>query len=75
MRPTTSKHDIFASYSLQLEKVRMDEAGYCRPGPHRPPYDVLPPEYDQAARECGKRWAELHRRYSALKTAPKQAIT
>lgn len=64
LRPINSKPEIFATYNIQIEKIRMDEAGYCRPGPIRPPYNVIPPEYEQAARECGRRWAELHRRYS-----------
>jgi trans-o-hydroxybenzylidenepyruvate hydratase-aldolase len=64
LRPISSNAEIFASYNIQLEKIRMEAAGYCRPGPLRPPYDVVPPEYDQAARECGRRWGELHHRYS-----------
>jgi dihydrodipicolinate synthase/N-acetylneuraminate lyase len=64
LRPINSKPELFAQYNIQIEKIRMDEAGYCRPGPMRPPYDVIPPEYEKAARECGRRWAELHRRYS-----------
>ena len=64
LRPINSKPELFATYNIQIEKIRMDEAGYCRPGPIRPPYDVIPPEYEQAARECGRRWAELQRRYS-----------
>ncbi|WP_300011014.1 hypothetical protein [Pseudonocardia sp.] len=27
----------FASYNIQLEKIRMETAGYCVPGPIRPP--------------------------------------
>ena len=51
--------EIFASYNIQVEKARIEAAGYCRPGPVRPPYDILPEEYAAACRECGKRWAQL----------------
>ncbi len=51
--------EVFASYNIQIEKVRISEAGYCAPGPIRPPYDVIPPEYESLARECGRRWAIL----------------
>ncbi|HET9117109.1 MAG TPA: dihydrodipicolinate synthase family protein [Pseudonocardiaceae bacterium] len=60
-------HDIdeFARFNLQLEKVRFNEAGYCNAGPIRPPYDVVPEEYSQGARECGRRWAELVTKYTS----------
>lgn len=51
--------EVFASYNIQVEKARIEAAGYCRPGPVRPPYDVLPEEYAAACRECGKRWTQL----------------
>ena len=54
-----AKPEVFASYNIQVEKVRIEEAGYCRPGPIRPPYDVFPAEYEAASRECGRRWAKL----------------
>lgn len=57
--------ELFASYNIQLEKVRIAAAGYCKPGPIRPPYDVFPEEYAAGARECGRRWAELRKRLAA----------
>lgn len=57
--PIIINSDVFASYNIQLEKVRMAEAGYCRPGPVRPPYADFPEEYAEAARECGRRWQEI----------------
>ncbi len=54
--------EVFASYNIQIEKIRMREAGYCKPGPMRPPYDVTPPEYEAFAVECGRRWATLCQR-------------
>jgi dihydrodipicolinate synthase/N-acetylneuraminate lyase len=57
--------EIFASTNIQVEKTRINEAGYCRAGPIRPPYDHLAPEYDAASRECGRRWATLREKYSA----------
>jgi trans-o-hydroxybenzylidenepyruvate hydratase-aldolase len=54
----------FAHYNIQLEKLRFEAAGYCRPGPVRPPYDALPKEYADGVRECGRRWAVLVEKYS-----------
>jgi dihydrodipicolinate synthase/N-acetylneuraminate lyase len=58
------KPEVFASYNIQVEKVRIEAAGYCKPGPIRPPYDVFPEEYAAKARECGRRWADLCKRVS-----------
>lgn len=63
-----AKPDVFASYNIQVEKIRIEAAGYCRPGPIRPPYNVIPQSYAEAARECGKRWAMLRRRMAAGET-------
>ncbi len=59
----TSSPEIFASYNIQLEKERINAAGYCNAGPVRPPYNVMPAEYVAAARECGQRWAQLAQKY------------
>ncbi len=55
----------FNKYNLQLEKIRFNEAGYCNAGPIRPPYDVIPEQYVENARECGRRWAELVKKYGS----------
>jgi len=57
--------EIFATYNTQVEKARINAAGYCASGPCRPPYNHLPEEYAEAAAECGRRWRELHLQYSA----------
>lgn len=57
--PILGNPEVFAHYNIQVEKLRMEAAGYCRPGPVRPPYDVIPDEYAEAARECGRRWAKV----------------
>jgi dihydrodipicolinate synthase/N-acetylneuraminate lyase len=54
-----SNPEVFASYNIQVEKTRIAEAGYCVPGPTRPPYAVFPEEFRQAAVECGRRWRQL----------------
>ncbi|HET6951296.1 MAG TPA: dihydrodipicolinate synthase family protein [Acidimicrobiales bacterium] len=54
----------FGRYNIQLEKLRFEASGYCTPGPVRPPYDVVPESYAERARECGRRWAELVKKYS-----------
>lgn len=54
----------FGFYNIQLEKIRMDASGYSAAGPIRPPYNFVPEEYAERARECGHRWAELEKKYS-----------
>lgn len=49
-----------------LEKLRINAAGYCKAGPIRPRYEVIPAEYAEASRECGRRWAQLAERYAAV---------
>lgn len=55
--------EIFSTYNVQLEKIRIDEAGYMKAGPSRPPYVSCPEDYAAGARESGRRLAELHLRY------------
>lgn len=55
--------EIFASYNIQLEKTRINAAGYCHSGPCRPPYNHFPKNYSDAAEECGRRWALLQKKY------------
>lgn len=51
--------EVFAKFNIQVEKTRIGAAGYCKPGPCRPPYDDLPEEFRKAAEECGRRWTAL----------------
>jgi dihydrodipicolinate synthase/N-acetylneuraminate lyase len=62
----TGSQEIFASYNIQLEKLLMGASGYCRPGPIRPPYNVMPEDFAAAARESGGRFAKLRDKYSSL---------
>jgi dihydrodipicolinate synthase/N-acetylneuraminate lyase len=66
IKPITADPEIFASYNIQLEKVRIELAGYCHAGPLRPPYNVYPPEYHDLFRENARRWRELCERYSGV---------
>jgi trans-o-hydroxybenzylidenepyruvate hydratase-aldolase len=50
---------LFAEVNVQMEKLRFEAAGYCVPGPIRPPYDWMPDDLAEASRECGRRWAAL----------------
>ena len=59
----TAAPEIFASYNIQLEKTVMESSGYCKAGPVRPPYNVIPKDHQEAARECGKRFARLREKY------------
>ena len=58
--------EVFASYNIQIERLRIDSAGYCRSGPIRPPYDVIPDDFVAAARENGRRWRQLRAKYAAV---------
>jgi dihydrodipicolinate synthase/N-acetylneuraminate lyase len=53
----------FAKYNLQLEKARIDAAGYMRCGPPRPPYTDFPDDWRAAAEANGKAWASMRERY------------
>jgi trans-o-hydroxybenzylidenepyruvate hydratase-aldolase len=60
----TSDPDLFATYNIQLEKIRIEAAGYCKAGPIRPPYNVMPEAYAERARENARRWRKLCEKYS-----------
>jgi dihydrodipicolinate synthase/N-acetylneuraminate lyase len=57
----------FANYNIQIEKSRMAAAGYCKPGPSRPPYQFLPADFEAGAVECGRRWNELVEKYAGAR--------
>ena len=63
--------EVFAKFNIQIEKLRIGEAGYCKPGPMRPPYHDIPDDMAEAARECGRRWAQLCK--LGVKAAPAKA--
>ncbi len=69
VKPLIADAQLFASYNIQIEKIRIDAAGYCRAGPVRPPYDLIPEKYAEAARECGRRWAQLVPKYTRARAA------
>ena len=52
--------EIFSRYNVPLEKIRIDEAGYIKAGPCRPPYIHCPEAYAEGARESGRRLAKPH---------------
>lgn len=62
----TGSQDVFASYNIQLEKVLMAASGYCKTGPIRPPYNVMPEDFHRAATEGGQRYAKLREKYSKM---------
>ncbi len=49
----------FRIHTIQLEKIRMDAAGYMKAGPCRPPYHMVPEEYAKGARTAGIKWMDL----------------
>ncbi len=68
VEPLIGNADLFASYNIQVEKIRIDAAGYSKAGPIRPPYNVVPDDIASASRECGRRWSEIVRKYAPVTT-------
>jgi len=62
--------ELFSRYNVPLEKIRIDEAGYIKAGPCRPPYIHCPEEYAEGARESGRRLAKLHSELTASRKLP-----
>jgi 4-(2-carboxyphenyl)-2-oxobut-3-enoate aldolase len=54
---------LFSKYNVQMEKIRINAAGYIHAGPSRPPYLHCPEDYAEGARRSGRRFAELHAKY------------
>lgn len=73
VKPIVANAEVFATCNIQLEKIRINEAGYCKAGPVRPPYDFMPPDYEAASRECGRRWKTLQEKYRAAARPVKTA--
>jgi dihydrodipicolinate synthase/N-acetylneuraminate lyase len=65
MEGVTQKPELFASLNIQMEKIRIDTAGYTKTGPIRPPYQIIPDEYAAMARENGERWKTLRPKYAS----------
>jgi trans-o-hydroxybenzylidenepyruvate hydratase-aldolase len=61
--PIVENPDLFAQFNIQVEKVRINSAGYMKSGPVRPPYDLFPLKYETKARECGLRWRAITEAY------------
>jgi trans-o-hydroxybenzylidenepyruvate hydratase-aldolase len=60
----SSDPDLFAIYNIQLEKIRIEAAGYCKAWPIRPPYNFMPEPYAECARENARRWRQLCEKYA-----------
>ena len=60
----SSNPELFAAYNIQLEKIRIEAAGYCKAGPIRPPYNFMPEPYAEGARENARRWRQLCEKYA-----------
>jgi dihydrodipicolinate synthase/N-acetylneuraminate lyase len=60
VKPIIGDKELFGMYTVQLEKTRINAAGYCNSGPLRPPYTEIPENVRIAAIECGRRWALLN---------------
>jgi len=56
---------LFSSYNVQLEKVRINAAGYVQCGAARAPYTDIPKKWLEAAERNGEAWAKLCVRYRA----------
>lgn len=69
IKPITADAELFAAYNIQLEKIRIHAAGYCKAGPIRPPYNVMPAAYLEMVHEHARRWQELRGRYAGNKAS------
>lgn len=59
---------VFNQYNIQLAKLRYDSSTFVKAGPNRPPYNVpMPENIAKGAIEAGHRFAELRKKYSAVK--------
>lgn len=65
IKELSTNPDLFATYNIQMEKIRIEAAGYCKAGPIRPPYNVMPEPYAQCARENARRWRQLCEKYAS----------
>lgn len=65
--PLIPKGDLveFNRYNIGLEKAKMDEAGWIKAGPCRPPYTQVPEPYLEGARQAGRAWVALNEKYKA----------
>jgi len=65
----TGDPELFATYNIQMEKIRIQAAGYCRAGPIRPPYNIMPEHYAECAKENARRWRQLCEKYAKVSAA------
>lgn len=63
--PIVADPEVFALYNIQMEKVRINAAGYCKAGPIRPPYGAMPTDFTKGSEECGRRWAMLNQKLAS----------
>ena len=63
--PIIAKPEVFAQYNIQMEKLRINAAGYCNAGPIRAPYASMPADFAEFSQECGRRWARLNSEMAA----------
>jgi trans-o-hydroxybenzylidenepyruvate hydratase-aldolase len=66
IKELTSNEDLFAAYNIQVEKMRIEMAGYCKAGPIRPPYHIMPEPYVEMVREHARRWRQLCEKYAKV---------
>jgi dihydrodipicolinate synthase/N-acetylneuraminate lyase len=63
IKEITADAELFAAYNIQLEKIRIEAAGYCKAGPIRPPYNMMPENLVEKVHEHARRWATLRDKY------------
>jgi dihydrodipicolinate synthase/N-acetylneuraminate lyase len=64
IKELSTNPELFATYNIQMEKMRIQAAGYCKAGPIRPPYNVMPEQYAECARENARRWRQICEKYA-----------
>lgn len=56
------------SWRETASKIAIRYAGYCDPGPLRPPFVEIPEEVDKAQKAKAEKWKELRKRYQPKAT-------
>ena len=57
----------FNQMNVQAERMRAKYADYMEPGPLRPPYTDVPPEWEVSGKAAGEGWAQMRKKYVTAK--------
>ncbi|MBT3791726.1 MAG: hypothetical protein HN658_06350 [Rhodospirillales bacterium] len=72
LSPVATDRKANLSWRETASKISIAYAGYCNPGPLRPPFVEIPPEVDKAMKARAEKWKELREKYRPQVTAAAQ---